>query len=84
MKKTVSRPPQSSLYLRLLAGGYLLYTAWDLRSAVRTDPLLGVTFLVFGAAGVILTVHALKKLIRKEYAGGQQASEPEKAQERTD
>ena len=77
MSKKVNRPPQSSLYLRLLGGGYLVYIAWDLRGAVDENPLFWIAILVFGAVGFALAAQSLLKLIRKEYAGAEEASESE-------
>lgn len=77
MSKEVSRPPQSSLYLRLLGGGYLVYIAWDLRGAVAEKPLFWIPILVFGAVGLFLLAESLKKLIRKEYAGAENTAESE-------
>lgn len=81
MNKTVSRPPQSSLYLRLLGGGYLVYIAWDLRGAVEENPLFWIAILVFGGVGLLLTGQSLLKLIRREYAGAEDPSEPENTED---
>ena len=77
MSKNVSRPPQSSLYLRLLGGGYLVYIAWDLRGAVAENPLFWIAILVFGAIGIFLLAESVRKLLRKEYAGAENTAEPE-------
>ena len=77
MSNNVSRPPQSSLYLRLLGGGYLVYLAWDLRGAVEENPLFWIAILVFGGIGLVLAVSSLRKLINREYAGAEDSSEPE-------
>ena len=77
MSKNVSRPPQSSLYLRLLGGGYLVYIAWDLRGAVAENPLFWIAILVFGAIGIFLLAESVRKLIRKEYAGAENTAEQE-------
>lgn len=77
MSKNVSRPPQSSLYLRLLGGGYLVYIAWDLRGAVAENPLFWIAILVFGAVGIFLLAESIRKLLRKEYAGAENTAEPE-------
>jgi threonine/homoserine/homoserine lactone efflux protein len=77
MSKNVSRPPQSSLYLRLLGGGYLVYIAWDLRGAVAENPLFWIAILVFGAIGIFLLAESIRKLIRKEYAGAENTAEQE-------
>ena len=77
MSKNVNRPPQSSLYLRLLGGGYLVYIAWDLRGAVEETPLFWIAILIFGTVGLCLAAHSLLKLFRKEYAGAESIPEPE-------
>ena len=77
MSNNVSRPPQSSLYLRLLGGGYLVYIAWDLRGAVAENPLFWIAILVFGAIGIFLLAESIRKLIRKEYAGAENTVEQE-------
>ena len=87
MGNKVNRPPQTSLYLRLLGGGYLVYLAWDLRDAVGENPLFWVAILVFGVVGFALAAHSLLKLIRKEYAGAEEVSEceiTEDCEERSD
>ena len=87
MSKNVSRPPQSSLYLRLLGGGYLVYIAWDLRGAVAENPLFWIAILVFGAIGIFLLAESVRKLIRKEYAGAENTAEQvttEDCEERSD
>ena len=77
MRNEANRPPQSSLYLRLLGGGYLVYIAWDLRGAVAENPLFWIAILVFGTVGAILFGQSLMKLIRREYAGAESTAEPE-------
>jgi len=77
MSKEVSRPPQSSLYLRLLGGGYLVYIAWDLRGALEENPLFWIAILVFGSVGLFLAGQSLWKLSRREYSGAEDPIEPE-------
>ena len=81
MSKKVSRPPQSSLYLRLLGGGYLVYIAWDLRGAVGENPLFWIAILVFGIVGLFLAGESLWKLFRKEYAGAETTPETENTED---
>ena len=81
MSKKVSRPPQSSLYLRLLGGGYLVYIAWDLRGAVGENPLFWIAILVFGIVGLFLAGESLWKLFRKEYAGAEDVPEIENTED---
>ena len=81
MSKETGRPPQSSLYLRLLGGGYLIYIAWDLRGAVAEEPLFWLAILVFGTVGLFLLVQSLVKLFRKEYAGAEVPPEPENTED---
>ena len=81
MSKEANRPPQSSLYLRLLGGGYLVYIAWDLRGAVAENPLFWIAILVFGGIGLFLLAQSLMKLARKEYAGAEEPDEPENTED---
>lgn len=67
MKKERSKPPQFSLILRLLCGGYLLYTAWGLREAFQEGPYYIVFAIIFAGVGLALAVHSIVKLVRKEY-----------------
>ena len=70
MEKERSNPPQFSLILRLLGGGYLVYLAWGLRDSFRDGPLFIVAAAVFGIVGLALVIHAGLKLLRKEYTTG--------------
>ena len=49
-KQTDKKAPQSSP-LHILAGAYLLYTAWKLRTAVADRPLFLIAVIFFGIAG---------------------------------
>ena len=55
----------TSLFLRLLGGGYLVYLAWDLRGGVRENPLFLIAAIVFGLVGVVLFTHSLLTMIRE-------------------
>ena len=67
MNNQTNKPSQTSLLLRLLGGGYLVYLAWDLRAAVQESPLFLIAVVVFGVVGAVLLVHSLLKLVRREY-----------------
>lgn len=56
---------QTSLFLRLLGGGYLVYLAWDLRGGVQENPLFLIAAIVFGVIGAVLFGHTLMTLIRE-------------------
>ena len=64
MNKNASNPPQSSLILRVLGGGYLVYLAWDLRGSIQDSPLFLIAVIVFALIGLILLVHSVMALIR--------------------
>ena len=81
MSKNVSRPPQSSLYLRLLGGGYLVYLAWDLRGAIHDSPLFLIAVIVFGVVGAALLIHTILKFVRHEYIRNDPAPESENTED---
>ena len=62
-----TKPPQFSLLLRLLGGGYLVYLAWDIRGGFSDSPLLIVAAIVFALVGGGLFVHSAWTLIRHDY-----------------
>ncbi len=65
--REVSKPPQGSLLLRLLGGGYLLYLAYGLIDAARNSLLYTAALALFASMGVVLLVHSGVKLYRKEF-----------------
>ncbi len=67
MNNEANRPPQISLLLRLLGGGYLVYLAWDLRSSVGDSLLFLIAAAVFGLVGAVLFAHSLMTLMRHGY-----------------
>ena len=78
MKKESPKFAQSTLLLRLLAGGYLVYTAWDIREAVNENPLFIIAIVAFAVIGTALLAHAGWKLYKGDYEGApNQAAEAE-------
>lgn len=67
MKKEANTPPQTSLLLRLLGGGYLVYLAWDLRASVQESSLFLIAVIAFGLVGAALFGHSLVTLLRHGY-----------------
>ena len=67
MNNEANKPPQLTLLLRLLGGGYLVYLAWDLRSSIPDGLLFLIAVLVFGLVGAALFVHSLVTLLRHGY-----------------
>ena len=84
MKKETRYYAQSTLYLRLLAGGYLVYTAWDIREAVSVNPLFILAIVAFGVIGALLMGHAGWKLYKGEYEGGPGVTKAEEPAENTE
>lgn len=82
----VSRPPQLTLILRLLCGGYLVYLAYGLLDGIKENPLYAAAMAVFALVGLVLIVHSGLKLYRKEYAQPNTAEqdEPKLDEEQTD
>ena len=81
--------PYTLMYLaaRLFAGGYLLYTAWKLRTAIAENPLFIAAVAGFGLIGAWLTIQAGLKICKGEYEGGtpfflsKAPEEPEESEE---
>ena len=67
MKKKPMKPNQMSLMMYMVVGGYLMYIAWDLRDAFRTDPWLLVFAVLFGLVGAALLGFSIYKYVKKEY-----------------
>ena len=59
------------LAVRLFAGIYLMYTAWDLRGAISESPFFIIAIVAFGIIGAVLTVQAGLKIVKGDYDGGQ-------------
>lgn len=64
-----------SLVIRLLVGGYLIYTAYTLIEAIKTkNGMEQLFFIVFTALftilGIILILMSGKSFIKGEYEGG--------------
>ena len=67
MSNKANTPPQSTLLLRVLGGGYLVYLAWDLRGSVAQGPLYLAAVLLFGLVGAVLMATTLWGLARHDY-----------------
>ena len=67
MNEQKNTPPSSSLILRVLGGIYLVYLAWDMRSAIPNGPLYIIPIIIFAVIGVVLTGHSLWTLARHGY-----------------
>ncbi|MGM9590842.1 MAG: hypothetical protein ACI3V0_11845 [Faecousia sp.] len=67
MSNSSNNLPQVSLLLRLLGGGYLVYLAWDLRSAFSDGLIFIFAAAAFALVGGALLVHSIWKLARHEY-----------------
>ena len=77
MDRETNRPPQTSLLLRLLGGGYLVYLAWDLRTSVGQSLLFLAAVVVFGLVGAALFAHSLITLLCHGYFRKEAAPESE-------
>ncbi len=67
MNNSSKNPPQTSLLLRVFGGGYLMYLAWDMRSAFEDGLMYIIAAAVFAAVGAVLLTHSIWKLARHEY-----------------
>ena len=59
------------LAVRLFAGIYLMYTAWDLRGAISESPFFIVAIVAFAAIGAVLAVRSGIRIVKGDYEGGQ-------------
>ncbi len=65
--KDIPKPPQASLLLRILGGGYLVYLAWELRGTIRESQLFLAAVIAFGLVGVLLVFFSLRELMTSGY-----------------
>ena len=77
MNNEANKLSQTSLFLRLLGGGYLVYLAWDLRASIHDGPLFLIAVIVFGLVGAALLIHTALKFLRHEYQRNDPAPESE-------
>ena len=61
------KPPQFSLLLRLLGGGYLVYLAYDLLKTSQGKWQFLAAAAVFGLVGAALFLHSLLTLVKSDY-----------------
>ena len=62
-----AKPPQTSLILRLLGGGYLVYLAWDLAKDNLGLNLFTTAAAVFALVGGALFISSAVTLVRSDY-----------------
>lgn len=71
-KKGSSNPPQSTLILRLVGGGYLVYLGYQLIPELSTSSggrnlVQMIAMVTFFVVGLLLVGWTVKKLLRKEF-----------------
>ena len=69
MNQTIKKSPKTSYYIRIAAGGYLLYTAYSLNTdwaTVKPEHRLGIgaAIVVFAIVGFILCLVSTLSLIK--------------------
>lgn len=57
-------PPQSSMYFRMIAGGYLVYLAWDIYKEMPAGILYWIPVIAFAVIGAALVVQSLRNLVQ--------------------
>lgn len=65
--KSSQKPPQVSLLLRLLGGGYLVYLAYDLFKSSEGKAQYIAAAVLFALVGGALFIHSLLTLVRSDY-----------------
>jgi len=67
-------PTPMMLFMRVLVGGYLVYTSYEVYVGTKTDGNPGAFFIicavVFAIVGAVAVVLGLRELIKGRYAGG--------------
>lgn len=82
MQDNNAKPPQFSVILRILGGGYLVYLAYDLLTgAQKPDTFVTVAAIVFGIVGAALVITSGKSLITNEYFYDKPKAESEEESE---
>lgn len=71
-KKSPSKPAQSTVILRLVAGGYLVYLGFQLISELSTSSgarnlVQMAAMVIFFAVGILLVGWSVKKLLGREF-----------------
>ena len=62
-----TKPPQFSLLLRLLGGGYLVYLAYDLFKTSEGKMQFIAAAVLFALVGGALFLHSLLTLVKSDY-----------------
>ena len=71
MQNESKSPSLMYLAIRLVAGIYLIYTAWDLRNAIAESPFFIIAIVAFAVIGAVLTVRSGIKIVKGSYEGSQ-------------
>lgn len=64
MRKFENAPPQAILYIRILAGGYLMYLAKGMYTEMPEGSLYWIPVLLFALIGLVLVVVSIRQLIQ--------------------
>ena len=64
MNRFDKAPPQSILYIRILAGGYLMYLAKDIYAEMPEGSFYWIPVVAFALIGLFLLVVSIRQLIR--------------------
>lgn len=79
--KSNQKPPQASLLLRLLGGGYLVYLAYDLIKSSQGDLKFVAAAILFGLVGGALFLHSLLTLVKSDYFRNTPEDDPKSEEE---
>lgn len=64
MSRFVNAPPQAMLYIRIIAGGYLMYLSKNLYDEMPVGPFYWIPVAAFAIIGLVLLVVPIRQLIR--------------------
>lgn len=67
-------PPQSSMYFRMIAGGYLVYLAWDIYKEMPAGLPYWIPVIAFAVIGAALVVQSLRNLVQMNREEAEEAA----------
>ena len=79
MNKFNNAPPQAILYIRILAGGYLMYLAKGMYSEMPQGSLYWIPVAAFALIGLALLAISIRQLIRVNKQEAEKAAEAARA-----
>ena len=74
MKKNNTFSPQTMLYFRIFAGGYLMYLSWDLYKEMPEGLLYWIPVIAFAVIGFAIAVLSVRDLVQMNRQEAEEAA----------